>query len=68
MTYKSSVAVTALVAAVAIAGQASAKERLNFAYGYPNNSAIGLAVDAYAEAVAERPDGEVDVTGSQCRC
>ena len=48
MTYKSSVAVTALVAAVAIAGQASAKERLNFAYGYPNNSAIGLAVDAYA--------------------
>ncbi|PTB92347.1 MULTISPECIES: C4-dicarboxylate TRAP transporter substrate-binding protein [Sulfitobacter] len=63
MTYKSSVAVTALVAAVAIAGQASAKERLNFAYGYPNNSAIGLAVDAYAEAVAERSDGEVDVTG-----
>ncbi|WP_439149998.1 C4-dicarboxylate TRAP transporter substrate-binding protein [Sulfitobacter sp.] len=63
MTYKNSVALAATLAAVAIAGQATAKERLNFAYGYPNNSAIGLAVDDYAEAVAERSNGEIDVTG-----
>ncbi len=63
MTYRNSVAIAATLAAVAIAGQASAKERLNFAYGYPNTSAIGKAVDDYAAAVAERSDGEIDVTG-----
>lgn len=63
MTYRNTVAIAATLAAVAIAGQASAKERLNFAYGYPNTSAIGKAVDDYAAAVAERSGGEVDVTG-----
>lgn len=63
MTYRNTVAIAATLAAVAIAGEASAKERLNFAYGYPNTSAIGKAVDDYAAAVAERSGGEVDVTG-----
>jgi TRAP-type C4-dicarboxylate transport system substrate-binding protein len=63
MTYKNSVALAATLAAVAISGQASAKERLNFAYGYPNNSAIGKAVDDYAAVVAERSGGDIDVTG-----
>jgi TRAP-type C4-dicarboxylate transport system substrate-binding protein len=63
MTYINSVALAATLAAVAIAGQAAAKERLNFAYGYPNTSAIGLAVDDFAAAVAERSNGEIDVTG-----
>ncbi|MEH6647477.1 C4-dicarboxylate TRAP transporter substrate-binding protein [Sulfitobacter sp.] len=63
MTYNKSIALAATLAAAAIAGQAAAKERLNFAYGYPNTSAIGKAVDDYAAAVAERSGGEIDVTG-----
>lgn len=58
-----SLAVAALGMAVAAAGPLAAKERLNFAYGYPNTSAIGQAVDGYAAAVAERSDGDIDVTG-----
>jgi len=53
----------ATLVATAIAGQAAAKERLNFAYGYPNNSAIGLAVDDYAAAVEERSGGNITSTG-----
>lgn len=53
----------ATLVATAIAGQAAAKERLNFAYGYPNNSAIGQAVDDYATAIEERSGGEVTSTG-----
>ncbi|WP_299031195.1 C4-dicarboxylate TRAP transporter substrate-binding protein [uncultured Sulfitobacter sp.] len=63
MTYRTSLTLAATVVAAAIAGQAAAKERLNFAYGYPNTSAIGQAVDDYAAAVAERSNGEIDVTG-----
>lgn len=63
MTYRTSLTLAAAIAAAAIAGQAAAKERLNFAYGYPNTSAIGIAVDDYAAAVAERSGGEIDVTG-----
>ncbi len=40
-----------------------AKEKLNFAYGYPANSAVGLAVEDYAAAVAERSGENVTVTG-----
>ncbi len=53
----------ATVAATVIGGGASAKERLNFAYGYPANSNIGIAVDKYVEAIDERSDGEVTATG-----
>ncbi|MDX2483306.1 MAG: C4-dicarboxylate TRAP transporter substrate-binding protein [Pseudodonghicola sp.] len=41
----------------------AAAEKLNFAYGYPNTSAIGLAVDDYAAAVQDRSDGEISVKG-----
>lgn len=40
-----------------------AAESLNFAYGYPSTSAIGLAVDDYAAAVSERSGGDISVTG-----
>ena len=63
MTYRNSTALAAALAATAIAGTASANEQLNFAYGYPSTSAIGLAVDAYAAAVAERSEGAIEVTG-----
>ena len=53
----------ATLAATAIAGQAAAKERLNFAYGYPNTSAIGKGVEDYVAAVSERSGGEIDTTG-----
>jgi len=55
-------AMSALGVAVATAAPLSA-ESLNFAYGYPNTSAIGIAVDEYAAAVAERSGGDIDVTG-----
>jgi TRAP-type C4-dicarboxylate transport system substrate-binding protein len=63
MTYKNTLALAATVAAASIAGQAAAKERLNFAYGYPSTSAVGEAVEEYAAAVADRSGGEVEVTG-----
>ena len=63
MTYKNTVAIAATIVAATLAGQAAAKERLNFAYGYPNTSVIGKGVDDYAAAVSERSGGEVEVTG-----
>lgn len=38
-------------------------QNLNFAYGYPENSAIGIGVADYKEAVEERSDGSLSVTG-----
>ena len=63
MTFNKSIALAATLAATAIAGQAAAKERLNFAYGYPNTSAIGKGVEDYVAAVSERSGGEIDTTG-----
>ena len=63
MTYKNTLALATTIVAAGIAGQAAAQESLNFAYGYPNTSAIGLAVDDYAAAVADRSGGNIDVTG-----
>lgn len=51
------------VLAVSLALQAEAKEQLSFAYGYPANSNIGLAVDAYISGIEERSSGEVTITG-----
>ncbi len=62
MTYRNQVTLAATVVAAGIAGQASA-ESLNFAYGYPSTSAIGLAVEDFAGAVSERSEGNIDVTG-----
>ncbi|MEQ6250225.1 C4-dicarboxylate TRAP transporter substrate-binding protein [Sulfitobacter sp. HNIBRBA3233] len=53
------IAASATIAATPLAAQ----ENLNFAYGYPANSAIGLAVSDYGDAVAERSNGELAVTG-----
>lgn len=63
MIYKTHLTLAATVVAAAIAAPAVAKERLNFAYGYPNTSAIGKAVDDFANAVAERSGDELAVTG-----
>ncbi|MBB3995169.1 TRAP-type C4-dicarboxylate transport system substrate-binding protein [Sulfitobacter undariae] len=63
MTALSKLTLAAILTASSIAGAASAKEKLNFAYGYPENSNIGLAVTSYAAAVEERSGGEVTVTG-----
>jgi len=63
MKKSNTLAMAALGLAVSAAGPLAAKERLNFAYGYPNTSAIGIAVDEYAAAVAERSQGNIDVTG-----
>lgn len=49
--------------AVAGAAPLAAQESLNFAYGYPSTSAIGLAVEDYAAAVSERSDGNISVNG-----
>jgi len=40
-----------------------AQERLNFAYGYPENSAIGKGVADYKKAVEEYSKGTLAVTG-----
>jgi TRAP-type C4-dicarboxylate transport system substrate-binding protein len=63
MKKSNTLAVVALGVAVATAVPLAAKEKLNFAYGYPNTSAIGIAVDEYAAALAKRSNGNVDVTG-----
>lgn len=38
-------------------------ESLNFAYGYPENSAIGIGVADYKKAVEERSGGSLSITG-----
>lgn len=53
----------ASVATALIGSSAVAKERLNFAYGFPVNSNVGKAVEAYKTAVEERSGGEIVVTG-----
>lgn len=53
------IAASAAVSAAPVAAQQS----LNFAYGYPSTSAIGLAVEDYAAAVNEFSDGGISVTG-----
>ncbi len=63
MTISHKLTLAATVAATVIGGSASAKERLNFAYGYPINSNVGKAVEAYAAAVDQRSKGEIVVTG-----
>ena len=40
-----------------------AEERMNFAFGFPATSAVGLAVEDYIAAAAERSDGEIVITG-----
>ena len=63
MKKSNTLAIATLGVAVAAATPLVAQESLNFAYGYPSTSAIGLAVQDYAAAVAERSDGNIDVTG-----
>ena len=36
---------------------------MNFAFGFPATSAVGLAVEDYIAAAAERSDGEIVITG-----
>lgn len=62
-TRYSAKAVGASLALVATSAMPLAAESLNFAYGYPSTSAIGLAVEDYAAAVNARSGGEIDVTG-----
>ena len=40
-----------------------AEERMNFAFGFQATSAVGLAVEDYIAAAAERSDGEIVITG-----
>lgn len=40
-----------------------AKEEMNFAYGFPATSAVGLAVEDYVAAAAERSNGEIEING-----
>lgn len=51
------------IAASCIAGTAIAKERLNYAYGYPITSNVGKAFEIYSAAVTERSKGEIVMTG-----
>lgn len=62
-TTEYSLTLAATLVTTLIAGQATAKDQLNFAYDYPQNSNIGMAVDDYAEAIEERSGGEVTSTG-----
>ncbi len=66
MTYSKpshAIAIVALGMASAIATPALAQESLNFAYGYPENSAIGIGVADYKKAVEERSEGSLSITG-----
>ena len=36
-------------------------ETLNYAYGYPESSAVGLAADRFVEEVAKRSDGDLTI-------
>lgn len=49
------------VAAMQITGGAAGAQTLNYGYGYAAASTVGIAADAFAEAVAERSDGSVTV-------
>lgn len=60
---RTATAIATLGVAATLASPLAAKERLNFAYGYPANSAVGLAVEDYAKAVEERSEGDVAVKG-----
>ena len=51
------------VVAVLAATPLLAEERMNFAFGFPATSAVGLAVEDYIAAAAERSDGEIVITG-----
>lgn len=51
----------AIAAAAATTATPLAADNLNFAYGYPTNSAVGLAVDDYAAALEERSGGDLKV-------
>lgn len=62
-TKHTATAATVSLALVAASAAPLAAQSLNFAYGYPSTSAIGLAVDDYAAAVSERSGGAMDVTG-----
>ncbi len=53
----------ATAAAAFIVGSATAKEQLNYAYGYPITSNVGKAFENYSAAVEERSNGEVILTG-----
>ncbi|APE42480.1 C4-dicarboxylate ABC transporter substrate-binding protein [Sulfitobacter alexandrii] len=59
--FKTSSAIAAV--AMGMASAATAQESLNFAYGYPESSAIGIAVADYKSAVEERSEGSLSVTG-----
>lgn len=56
------IAAVALGLMSSIAAPAMA-ESLNFAYGYPENSAIGIGVADYKKAVEERSGGSLSITG-----
>jgi len=53
------VAATTSIAAAPVAAQQS----LNFAYGTPEDSGVGRAVEGYVDAVQERSGGDLQVTG-----
>jgi TRAP-type C4-dicarboxylate transport system substrate-binding protein len=53
----------ALAASTALVAGSAAAQNLNFAYGYPESSAIGAGVAEYKEAVEEYSDGSLSVTG-----
>lgn len=57
---KSSVLIGGVVAAALSAGAAGATT-LNFAYGYPSTSTVGVAADDYAASVSERSNGGVTI-------
>jgi len=63
---KSNVSISMALGALGLtvcAAPLAAQEQLRFAYGYPENSAIGQAVGDYANAVAERSEGRITVRG-----
>lgn len=63
MTYTKPIhAITAAVMGLAVSSPALA-QNLNFAYGYPENSAIGIGVADYKAAVEERSEGSLTVQG-----
>lgn len=66
MTYSKpshAIAVVVLGMATAVATPTLAQQNLNFAYGYPENSAIGIGVDDYKKMVEEKSEGSLSVKG-----